>query len=150
MEWPGKKAWWYKGRGMEPTAHCCSWPWYWVDAIFLHLSGEGLVDGSHGARWAPMEMLAASPRHPRYTCRPPRHSSAGTAFKRTSKLLRFPGGSVGKECACSAGDWGSIPGSGRSLGEGNGSPLQCSFLGNPMDRGAWQATVHGVTKARCG
>ena len=45
-----------------------------------------------------------------------------------------------------AGDLGSIPGSGRSPGEGNGKPLQCSCLGNPMDRGAWQATVHGVTK----
>ena len=46
----------------------------------------------------------------------------------------------GKESACQAGDTGSIPGSGKSPGEGNGNP----FLGNPMDRGAWQATVHGV------
>ena len=45
-----------------------------------------------------------------------------------------------------AGDVGSVPGSGRSPGEGNGNPLQYSFLGNPMDRGAWQATVHGTTK----
>ena len=51
-----------------------------------------------------------------------------------------------EESAYSAGDLGSIPGSGRSPGEGNGKPLQCSCLGNPMDRGAWQATVHGVTK----
>ena len=43
-------------------------------------------------------------------------------------------------------DAGLLPGSGRSLGEGNGNPLQYSFLGNPMDRGAWQATVHGVTE----
>ena len=43
-------------------------------------------------------------------------------------------------------DAGSIPGSGRSLGEGNGNKLQYSCLGNPMDRGAWQAIVHGVTK----
>ena len=41
---------------------------------------------------------------------------------------------------------GSIPGSGRSPGGGHGNPLQCSYLENPMDRGAWQATVHGVTK----
>ena len=41
---------------------------------------------------------------------------------------------------------GSIPGSGRSLGEGNGNPLQCSCLGNPVDRGAWKATVHGGHK----
>ena len=45
-------------------------------------------------------------------------------------------------------DAGSIPGSGRSPGEGNGNPLQYSCLGNPMDRGAWQATVHGVTKSQ--
>ena len=47
-----------------------------------------------------------------------------------------------------AGDMGSITGSGRSPGEGNGNPLQYSCLGNPMDRGAWQATVHVVTKFR--
>ena len=61
--------------------------------------------------------------------------------------LGFPGGSVGKESACDAGDPGSIPGSGKSPGEGNDNPLQYSNLGNPMDRGAWQATVHGVAKS---
>ena len=63
-------------------------------------------------------------------------------------LIHFPGGSDGKESACSAGDPGFIPGLGRSVGEGNGNPLQCSCLGNPMDGGAWQAPVHGVTKSR--
>ena len=58
----------------------------------------------------------------------------------------IPGGSDGKESACNAGDLGLIPGSGRSPGERNGHPLQYSCLENPMDRGAWQATVHGVTK----
>ena len=57
----------------------------------------------------------------------------------------FPHSSVGKESACSAGDPGSIPGSGRSPGEGNGKPLQYSCLENPMDRGAWRATVYGVS-----
>ena len=52
----------------------------------------------------------------------------------------------GKESACKAGDMTSIPGSGRFPGEGNGNTLQYSYLGNPMDRGAWRATVHGVTK----
>ena len=60
----------------------------------------------------------------------------------------FPGGSGGKESACNAGNWGSIPGSGRSPGEGHGSPLQYSYMENPTDRGAWQATVHGVTKSQ--
>ena len=55
-------------------------------------------------------------------------------------LLGFPGGSVGKESACNAEDPGSIPGLGRFPGEGSGSPLQYSCLGNAMDRGAWQAT----------
>ena len=56
--------------------------------------------------------------------------------------------SVGKESACNAGDLGSIPGSGRSPGEGNGNPLQYSCLENPMDRRAWQATVHSVARVR--
>ena len=59
----------------------------------------------------------------------------------------FPGGSDGKASTCNAGDPSSIPGSGRSPGEGNGNPLQYSCLENPMDRGAWWATVHGVAKS---
>ena len=58
----------------------------------------------------------------------------------------FPDGLDGKESACNVGDPGSVPGLGRSLGEGNGNPLQCSCLGNPMDRRAWQATVQRVAK----
>ena len=60
----------------------------------------------------------------------------------------FPGDSGGKESACNAGDLGLIPGSGRFPGEGNGNPLQYFCLENPMDGGAWWATVHGVTKSR--
>ena len=62
-------------------------------------------------------------------------------------FLDFPGGSDGKASAYNAGDPGSIPGSGRSPGEENGNPLQYSCLENPMDRGAWWATVHRVTKS---
>ena len=58
----------------------------------------------------------------------------------------LPGGSVAKESVCNAGDAGLIPGLGRSPGEGHGNPLQCSCLENPMGRGAWRATVHGVEK----
>ena len=61
-------------------------------------------------------------------------------------MLGLPCSSVGKDSACNAGDLGSIPGLGRSPGEGNGYPLQYSCLENPMDRGAWQATVHGVAR----
>ena len=60
--------------------------------------------------------------------------------------MGFPGGSDGKESACNAGDLLSVPGWGRSPGEGNANPLQYSCLENSMDRGAWWATVHGVTK----
>ena len=62
-------------------------------------------------------------------------------------LMGFAGGSKGKGSACSAGDLGSIPGSGRSPGEGNGNPLQSSCLENSRDRGAWWATVHRVPKS---
>ena len=62
--------------------------------------------------------------------------------------MAFPGGSDGKESACNAGDLGLIPGLGRSPGGGNGHPLQYSCLEKSMDRGAWQATVHGVEKSR--
>ena len=60
--------------------------------------------------------------------------------------MGFPHSSVSKESACKAGDLGLIPGLGRSPGEGNGNSLQYSCLGNPMDRGACWAAVHGVTK----
>ena len=60
----------------------------------------------------------------------------------------FPGVSDGKECACNAGDPDSMPGSVRSPREGTGNPLQYSCLENPMDRGGWWATGHGVTKGR--
>ena len=62
--------------------------------------------------------------------------------------LGFPGGSEVKNLPANAGDMGLIPGSGRSPGEENDNLLQYSRLGNPMDTGAWRATVHGVTKSR--
>ena len=60
--------------------------------------------------------------------------------------MGFPGGSVVKKAPANAGDMGSIPGLGRSPEEGNGNPLQYSCLRNPIDRGAWWATVHGVRR----
>jgi len=72
-----------------------------------------------------------------------------------TKMLEFGaekglllGGLDGKASAYNLGDLGLIPGSGRSPGEGNGNPLQYSCLENPMDTGAWQATVHGVEESR--
>ena len=69
-------------------------------------------------------------------------------------LLGFPNGPVDKESNCNAGDTGDvgdagpIPGVGRSPEGGNGNPLQYSCLRNPMDRGVWQTTVHGITKSQ--
>ena len=63
-------------------------------------------------------------------------------------LESFPGGSAGKESTCNARDPGAIPGLGRSPGEGNSYPLQYSLLENSMDRGAWQAMVHGIAKSQ--
>ena len=62
--------------------------------------------------------------------------------------LGFPGGSDSQDSVCNAGNPGLIPGLGRSPGEGNGNPLQYSCLENLVDRGAWQAPVHGVAKSQ--
>ena len=63
-------------------------------------------------------------------------------------MLGFPGGSEGKASAWNVGDPGLIPGSGRSPGGENGNPLQYSCLENPMDGGAWWATVHGIAESQ--
>ena len=72
----------------------------------------------------------------------------GEAASIQMPLWGFPGGSDGEEPACNAGDTGLIPGWGRSPGGRHGNPLQYSCLENPIDRGAWRATVHGVTKSQ--
>ena len=64
------------------------------------------------------------------------------------RILGFPHSSDGKECACSVGDLGSLPGSGKSPREGNGNALQYPCLGNATDRGASRVIVHGVTKSQ--
>ena len=64
------------------------------------------------------------------------------------EFMAFPCSSVSKESTCNAREPGSIPRAGRSPGEGNGNLLQCSCLDNPMDRGAWQATVHSIARVR--
>ena len=66
----------------------------------------------------------------------------------TALWMGFPGVSDNKGSACNAGDLSSVPGLGRSSGGGHGNPLQYSCWENPRDRGAWQATGHGVAKSR--
>ena len=72
----------------------------------------------------------------------------GRVLSRRPALQGFPGGAEVRASACNVGDLESIPGLGRSPGEGNGNPLQYSCLENPMDGGDWWATVHGVAKSR--
>ena len=72
--------------------------------------------------------------------------NVGNSWLLGNTLVGFPGGSMVKNLPANAGDPGLIPGSGRSPGEENGNPRQYSCWGNLMDRGAWQATVHGVEK----
>ena len=79
-----------------------------------------------------------------YNCRIVSHSVVPTLCD----PVGFPGGSDGKESTCNAGDLDLIPGLGTSPGEGNGYTLQYSCLENPMDRGTWWATVHGVAKSQ--
>ena len=75
------------------------------------------------------------------------HTRSGSFWTQSVDTWGFQGGSVVKKLASNAGDTGSIPGLGRSPGERNGNPLQYSCLENPMGRGDWRATVHGVTKS---
>ena len=75
-----------------------------------------------------------------------KHALHGNSWVK-HQILGFPCGSAGKESTCNAGDLGSIPGLGRSPGEGYRNPLKYSCLENSMDRGAWQGTVHGVTES---
>ena len=70
-----------------------------------------------------------------------------TLLTEVHMVRSFPGGSDAKKSACNVRDPGSISGLGRSLGEGNGNPLQYSCLENPLDSGAWRVTVHGITKS---
>ena len=81
-------------------------------------------------------------------CGMQRASSKGWLLWSLPTARGFPGGSVGKESAHNAGEVGLICGLGRSPGGGHGNPLQCSSLENPMDRGAWWATVPGVAKSQ--
>ena len=90
----------------------------------------------------------------RLTLRSPevnRHNYDQLTLNKDAKTIQgLPQGLNGKESTCNAGDVGDtglIPGLGRSPGEANGNPLQYSGLGNPMDRGTWQATAHGVAKS---
>ena len=123
------------------SALCTRWPKYWSFSFSISPSNEysGLI--SFRIDWFTLlEVQGLS-----------RVFSSTIIWKHqlfgTQPSLGFPGGSDGKESACSAGDPSSIPGSGRAPGEGNGNSLQYSCLENRMDGGTWQATVNEVTKS---
>ena len=80
----------------------------------------------------------------RYQCKEIEENNKMGKIRDLFKKIKFPG----EASVYNVGDRGSIPGSGRSAGEGNGNPLQYSCLENPTDRGAWRAAVHGVTQSR--
>ena len=89
--------------------------------------------------WFPWEVVSFPPN-------PQWNRTPNSVFVQHSLYCLFPGGSEDKASACNAGDMGLIPRLGILTGIGNGNPLQNSCLGNPMDRGVWQAIVHGVAK----
>ena len=99
---------------------------------------------------SPTFQADSSPAEPQGKCLFLKISSRTFFFTWVQSFTGFPAGSAGKNPPASEGDAGSIPGSGRSPGGGNGNSLQYSCLGNPMDRGAWLATVHGVLKSWAG
>ena len=125
------------------------WPKYWSFSFSLSPSNEysGLI--SFRIDWfdlpAVQGTLKSLLQHYSSKASILRHSAF---FLVQLSYLGFPYSSVGKESACSAGDPGSIPGLGRSPGKGNGDPLQYPCLENLMDKGAWWAVVHGVTRSR--
>ena len=106
--------------------------------VFL---GEGVVCQAEAPS---REEVTSGPEPP--VCSPSFWPVAKPITGRFAMSEVLPFSSDGKESACNAEDPGSIPGLGRSSGRGSGNPLQYSCLGNPTDRGAWRATVHGVAE----
>ena len=149
----------YESHGDFPEAEL----WVMKDSVQAAGPGTGSALSHPGFLWTtqplpcqPRRWLGAS-RTPAHLWQPYIHPSYQArcgrgvlllSFGLTSRPKCFPGSSDGKAFAYNAGDPCSIPGLGRSPGEGNGNPLQYSCLENPMDWGAWWATVHGVAKSR--
>ena len=114
------------------------WPIIYLDSLLLMNSdfpggSDGRVSAYNAGDPSSIPGLGRSPRE---------------GISHPSSILELPWCLDSKESACNVGDLGSIPGLGRSSGEGYGNPLQYSCLENPMDKGAWQGTVHGVAKSQ--
>ena len=129
------------------SALCIRWPKYWSFSLSVNPSNEysGLI--SFRIDWFALLTIQG-------TLKSLLHSSKASILQHSAFFMsqfshphmttRFPGGSDGKE----SGDLGSILGLGRSPGGGHGNPFQYSCLENPMDRGAWWATVHRIPKSQ--
>ena len=123
----------------------------------VHRSGPALRPGVWGTwnKGVVLKIKGKTPGQLRHPSVKQSHSQCIfiTYFVSVQTIPGSPGGSVVLNLSANAGDAGSIPGSGRSHGEGNGNPLQYSWLGNPMDRRAWQAIIQGgpqeSTRLRC-
>ena len=143
-----KTKWFKEAAGLESGE--CGWmPWL----SRRHLSGGG----AQGKELLPMLMTSCRETKSPGIKRNQWHNAVVGSplgerprwiWGRVSAKDGFPGALDSKESAWNTGDPGLMPGSGRSPGEGNGYPLQYSCLENPMDRGAWWATVHGVAKSQ--
>ena len=120
-----------------------TWPKYWSFSFNISSSNEhtGLI--SFRMDWLNLLEVQGTLKNLLQ-----HHSSKASIFSALSFLYNFPGGSDGKVSAYNAGDLGSIPGLGRSPGEGNGTPLQYSCLENPMDCSLPGSSVHGVARVR--
>ena len=126
----------------------------WEKIFADHVSDKGLISKMYKEPYSfTASLMAQTAKNPPVCRRPSFSSWVGKFPWRRDRLsipvfLSFPGGSDSKESACNAADLGSIPGLGRSPGGRHGNPLQYSCLENPMDRGAWWATIHEVAKSQ--
>ena len=131
----------------EPPPFRSRTPWSGGRGIHSRLGHLGLGPNKQGNQPCPADLEALHGDIP--GCQGLFYTEPDLTLKSNEHIWGFPGGTVIKNLLASAGDArdvGSIPGSGRSPGEGHGNPLQCSRLENPMDRGAWWATVHRFEK----
>ena len=111
-------------------------------------TASALLPGKRLIIWEGLWSRAGESREKRIIIDRKKEKKKSNALDWDLRGLGFPGSSDSKESACSVGDLGLIPALGRSTGEGNGKPLQCSCLENPMDRGAWQVIVHEIARVR--
>ena len=150
-KWAAVKRWWYTSCGNHRHGDWLSLLWPWEMSTFQK---PGKTQNYGSAWWQPSLSVGGSfwkiPTRIYEHQHPEAADFSIILLCKLSSTFSYPALPCwlsGKESAHGVGDRGSIPGLGISPGEGNGNPLQCSCLENPKDRGAWWATVHGITKS---